>query len=339
MSGERWNVEEIERNAGMDDRQRRTMMHMQRIRPFVRRQDYYSILGVPKTATLQEIKTSYRKIALAVAPDKNPGLDTTEIFQTVNKAYEVLSDESKRREYDAGGQRDDLGDDDEEDVDDSLAQFGSRLTTGGRASTMFRNLYETEKANNKPWVRGAYPVNERIKRCTQDLCTRINAIASTGSQKPLPSFIHCCVCNVQLCRPADPRAKAIEEEHMANEHNAYITRIAMVRTSLNNPSSVEAVLYPDLVPCPMPLRRHLLPDHTNCPPILFRKLAEEFCQTPRTLFEECGEWRQFLAHLKASEDPQSGAMQLSEIKQNILNAAANLPKGPCGRPPTKEVSS
>jgi hypothetical protein len=339
MSKERWNVEDMEKTAGMNDRQRRTMMHMQRIRPFVRRQDYYSILGVSRSATLHEIKTAYRKLALAVAPDKNPGLDTTEIFQTVNKAYEVLSDESKRREYDAGGQREDFDNESEEDADESLVQFGSRLTSGGRASTMFRNLYETEKASNKQWIRGAFMANAHIHKCTQELCARINALGSVGSPPPVAAFVECCICQVQLCRPSDSRAKFIEEEHMSKEHNAYITRIAMIRESLNHPSSVEAVLYPEQVPCPIPLRRHLTATQSNCPPVLFRRLAEELSQIPRNLFEECGEWRGFLTYLETSCDRHSGALSMLDIKENILNATESLPKGPSGRIPAREVRS
>jgi curved DNA-binding protein CbpA len=119
MSDQRLSVAEIERNARVNDRQRRTMMLMQRIRPFASHQDYYRILGVSKTSNLHEIKTSYRQIALTIAPDKNPGLDTTAIFQAVNKAYDVLSDESKRREYDSGGQIGILGNDEDEYVEDN----------------------------------------------------------------------------------------------------------------------------------------------------------------------------------------------------------------------------
>ena len=65
--------------------------------------DYYDILGVPRTATADEIKKAYRKLAVKYHPDKNPG-DTAaeEMFKKINTAYDVLGDEEKRRQYDSG---------------------------------------------------------------------------------------------------------------------------------------------------------------------------------------------------------------------------------------------
>ncbi|GMM38124.1 Xdj1 protein [Saccharomycopsis crataegensis] len=65
--------------------------------------DYYEILGVEKTATNIEIKKAYRKAALKYHPDKNPDEKAAEKFKEITAAYEVLSDEVKRNDYDAGG--------------------------------------------------------------------------------------------------------------------------------------------------------------------------------------------------------------------------------------------
>ena len=67
--------------------------------------DYYSILGVGKTASAAEIKRAFRKLARQYHPDMNPNDRTAEAkFKEVNEAYEVLSDTSKRQKYDQFGQ-------------------------------------------------------------------------------------------------------------------------------------------------------------------------------------------------------------------------------------------
>lgn len=66
--------------------------------------DFYSILGVSKTATEDEIKKAYRKLAVKWHPDKNPEdpESAAEMFKAIAEAYETLGDPQKRREYDYG---------------------------------------------------------------------------------------------------------------------------------------------------------------------------------------------------------------------------------------------
>ncbi|MEM1170064.1 MAG: DnaJ C-terminal domain-containing protein [Cyanobacteria bacterium P01_H01_bin.35] len=67
--------------------------------------DYYSILGLSKSASSEEIKKAYRKLARKYHPDMNPGDRKAEAsFKEVNEAYEVLSDPEKRKKYDQFGQ-------------------------------------------------------------------------------------------------------------------------------------------------------------------------------------------------------------------------------------------
>lgn len=68
--------------------------------------DYYSLLGVARTASIAELRLAYRKLARAMHPDRHPGDKAAEErFKRISEAYSVLSDEKSRAAYDAAGWR------------------------------------------------------------------------------------------------------------------------------------------------------------------------------------------------------------------------------------------
>ena len=67
------------------------------------KKDYYDVLGVRKSASDEDIKKAFRKLAMEYHPDRNKREDAEELFKEVNEAYQVLSDPKKRTAYDQFG--------------------------------------------------------------------------------------------------------------------------------------------------------------------------------------------------------------------------------------------
>lgn len=67
------------------------------------KRDYYDVLGLAKNASEEQIKNTYRKLALRYHPDRNKAPDAEERFKEISEAYAVLSDDEKRKQYDLFG--------------------------------------------------------------------------------------------------------------------------------------------------------------------------------------------------------------------------------------------
>ena len=117
--------------------------------------DYYSTLGVPKNASKNDIKKAYRKLAMKYHPDRNPGQKAEQMFKEASEAYEVLSDDKKRSQYDQFGKGfNDFqsgGNANFNNVQDILKEmfgngsspFGNIFGNGGQSSAggMFDNIF------------------------------------------------------------------------------------------------------------------------------------------------------------------------------------------------------
>src|SRR6187200_433094 len=92
------------------------------------KRDYYEILGVDRSASAEEIKKAYRKLAIKYHPDKNPDDPSAEDhFKEAAEAYEVLSDQNKKARYDQFGHQGNsggFGGGGSMSMDDIFSQFG-----------------------------------------------------------------------------------------------------------------------------------------------------------------------------------------------------------------------
>src|SRR6184192_4240583 len=106
--------------------------------------DYYNILGVSRTATQDEIKKAYRKLARQYHPDLHSGARKTEMeqkFKELNEAHEVLGDPETRKKYDRYGHRWQEAEAYERARQQAGASMGPEYTFGGEQD--FGDIFET----------------------------------------------------------------------------------------------------------------------------------------------------------------------------------------------------
>ena len=110
-------------------------------------EDFYSLLGVDRNASDAEIKKSYRKLAMKYHPDRNPGdAEAEEKFKQVQRAYDVLSDENKRRAYDQYGHA---------GVDPSMYGGGAGAGFGDIFEDLFENIFTGGRTSGRSSGRGS----------------------------------------------------------------------------------------------------------------------------------------------------------------------------------------
>src|ERR1700743_3821735 len=127
------------------------------------KRDYYEVLGVSKGASADEIKKSYRKVAMQFHPDRNPGDKAAEEkFKEAAEAYEVLSDADKRAQYDryghAGLSNHGRGPSGGMNMDDIFSQFGDIF-----GDDLFGSFFGGRRGGGSSRSRGVRGSNLRVK--------------------------------------------------------------------------------------------------------------------------------------------------------------------------------
>jgi len=109
------------------------------------KRDYYEVLGVAKTASEEELKKAYRRLAMKFHPDRNPdNKEAEEKFKEANEAYEILSNADKRAAYDRHGHA---------GVDPNMGAggFGGGFGGGGGFSDIFEAFGDIFGGWRWPW--------------------------------------------------------------------------------------------------------------------------------------------------------------------------------------------
>ena len=156
------------------------------------KRDYYEILGVTRSSTPDEIKKAYRKLALQYHPDKNPNnKEAEEKFKEAAEAYEVLSDQNKRKKYDQFGHAGMQGGTDfhqHADMGDIFESFGDIFGDlfGGRGR-------KTRKSESGPAPQRGHDLSQAIEITLKE--------SYTGEKKEIKiyHYVPCSDCNATGC--------------------------------------------------------------------------------------------------------------------------------------------
>jgi molecular chaperone DnaJ len=156
------------------------------------KRDYYETLGVARTATEAEMKSAYRKLAMQLHPDRNPGdKDSEHKFKEVNEAYDILKDGQKRAAYDrfghaafeqgGGGQGPGFG----ADFASTFSDIFEDLFSGGRRSRGGRERGADLRYNMEITLEEAYAgKTAQVRIPTSVTCEACSGAGAKAGSKP-----------------------------------------------------------------------------------------------------------------------------------------------------------
>lgn len=152
------------------------------------KKDFYEVLGVPKTATQEEIKAAYRKLALKYHPDRNPSDKEAENkFKEAAEAYEVLSNAEKRKQYDQFGH--------------AGANMGGGFGQGMSMDDIFTNFEDIfgdffGMAGEKRKAKKSGPTAKRGHDLSKNISITLEeAFSGTTKEIKIYHFVACKTCN------------------------------------------------------------------------------------------------------------------------------------------------
>lgn len=154
------------------------------------KRDYYEVLGVAKEASIEEIKKSYRKLALQYHPDRNPdNKEAEDKFKEATEAYEVLSDEDKRARYNRFGhqgvRQNDYGH--YQNTNDIFSHFADIFGGMGGGGSIFDQFFGGGQANHTGPERGA-DIQIRLSLPLEEIATGVEKKIKVRHLK------HCSTC-------------------------------------------------------------------------------------------------------------------------------------------------
>lgn len=167
------------------------------------KRDYYEVLGVERSATKEEIKSSYRKLALQYHPDRNPGdTEAEDKFKEATEAYEILSDEQKRARYDRFGHQGMRSGQDfhqYQNANDIFSVF-SDLFGGGGGGSIFEQMFGGGGGGRQGGQRRSVgepgsDLKVRLPMTLEEIATGIEKTIS------LKHWVECDTCNGSGAKP------------------------------------------------------------------------------------------------------------------------------------------